>query len=285
MGVPGLAGETKHLLHQPGADPEAPSPRLHQQQPQPRGGGVLAHAEHASGRRAVDLGDPGRFGLRIPVVHVVRDDPGHQRLVRAVPAELLRVHRPVSLHHPAHVARPGGSEQVPARPRRLGERLGDHAHGIQQPPSVIVAQPGQHVAGLFGRLGVQPCHDGAATAGQLDDLTARVRGRTLPGDETVGLEPGQNAAQVTRVDVDRTPQVGHLAGVPLRQLEEQPCLGERVRGVQVLASQQPDHVRVEPVEPAYRGHRSVLRRLGTHVAHRRVRRHRVVSSQFAHAIP
>ena len=62
VGVPRLAGETEHLLDQPGADPEAPGPRLHQQQPQPCGGGVLAHAEHAAGRRAVDLGDPGRLG-------------------------------------------------------------------------------------------------------------------------------------------------------------------------------------------------------------------------------
>ena len=163
MGVPGLAGEPEHLLDQPGADPEAPGPRLHQQQPQPRGGGVLAHAEHAAGRRAVDLGDPGRLGIRVPVVHVVRDDPGHQGLVRAVPAELLRVHRRVPLHHPAHVARPGCPEQVPARPRRLGEGLGDHAHGIEQPTPVLVAQAGQHVAGLLGRPGVQPRDDGAAS--------------------------------------------------------------------------------------------------------------------------
>ena len=47
-GVPGLAGETQDLADQPGADPEAPGPRLHQQQPQPRGGGVLADAEHAA---------------------------------------------------------------------------------------------------------------------------------------------------------------------------------------------------------------------------------------------
>jgi hypothetical protein len=52
-------------------------------------------------------------------------------------------------------------------------------------------------------------------ASQPDDLAARVYGRTLPGDQAVGLEPGQDAAQVTRVDVDRAPQVGHLAGVPL----------------------------------------------------------------------
>src|SRR5580693_2297095 len=54
VGVPGLAGEMEHLLDQSGADPEAPGPRLHEQQAQPRGGRVLAYAEHAAGRRAVD---------------------------------------------------------------------------------------------------------------------------------------------------------------------------------------------------------------------------------------
>src|SRR5581483_2263176 len=89
--VPGLAGEPEHLLDQPGADAQAPRPRLDEQQPQPRGRGVLAHAEHAARRAAVDLGDPGRLGRRVPAVQVVRDDPGHERLVGGVPAELRRV--------------------------------------------------------------------------------------------------------------------------------------------------------------------------------------------------
>ena len=41
---------------------------------------------------------------------------------------------------------------------------------------VLVAQPGQHAAGLLGRPGVQPRHDGAASVSQPDDLAARVRG-------------------------------------------------------------------------------------------------------------
>src|SRR6185312_15723146 len=49
QGDPGVAGpvrEPQHLVDQPAADAQAPGPRLHQQQPEPRGSGVLAHAEH-----------------------------------------------------------------------------------------------------------------------------------------------------------------------------------------------------------------------------------------------
>ena len=283
--VPGPAGETQHLVDQPDAYAQAPGPRLHQQQPQPCGGGVLAHAEHAAGGHAVHLGDPGRFSVGIPVLGVVRDDPGHQGLVRLVPAELLRVHRPVPLDHPAHVTRARRPEQVAARPRRPGEGLGDRVHRLEQPAPVAIAEAGQHVAGLVGRPGVEPRHDIAAAAGQLDDLPPSVGGRTLPGDQLVRLEPGQDPAQVARVDVDRAAQVGDLAGVALRQLEQQPRLGERVRGVQVLAPQQPDHVGVEAVEPAHRGHRRVVRGPGCRLAGWLVRPHPLLNSQFAHGTP
>ncbi len=267
VGVPGLTGEAEHLLDQPRADAEPAGPRFHQQQPQPRGGGVLAHAEHAAGRRAIDLSDPGRLGGRIPVVHVVGDDPGDEGLIGVIPAVLRRVQRPVALYHPAHVARLRGAEQVAPGPRRVGQRLLDHPHGVEHLAPAVVADGRQHVASLLGGPGVQAGHHGAAGPGQPDDLAARVGGGALPADEAVGLEPGQDAAQVARVDVGHPAQVRHLAGVPLRQLEQQPGLGQRVRRIQVFAAQQPDHVRVEPVELADRAHRVVSNQL----AHGRLR--------------
>jgi hypothetical protein len=149
-GISRLAGEPQHLADQPAAYAQASGPRLHQQQPKPRGGGVLAHAEHAAGRPAVHLGDPGRFGVRVPVLHVIRDDPGHQGLVRLVPAEFLRVHRAVPLYHPAHVARERSPQQVAARPWCLGQRLGDHPHRLEQPPLAVAGHRGQKAADLIG---------------------------------------------------------------------------------------------------------------------------------------
>src|SRR4029077_11378043 len=74
----------------------------------------------------------------------------------------------------------------------------------------------------------------------------------------------QDATQVARVDVDDAPQVRDLAGLALGELEQDPGLGERVGRIQVLAAQQADRVRVEPVERSHRRHRRV---------------------QFAHLIP
>ena len=307
-GVPAPAGEPEHLLHQPGADPEAPGPRLHEQHPQLGRAVVLPHAEHAARRSAVDLGDPGSLATEVPVVYVIGDDPGHERLERLVPAELLRVQRPVPLHHPAHVARLGRPQQVPARLRGLRQHVGDHVHGVQQPAPVIVVHRGQHVPGPRGRPGVQARHHRTPVFRQRDDLAAPVGRRAPPGDEAAGGESGQDAAQVPRVDVDRAPQIGHLAGVALRQLEQDPRLGERVRRVQVLAAQQPDHVRVEPVERPHRRHRPVPRRPAACrpvparpaacrpvparpaacrpvPARPAARSHQIICRQFAHGIP
>ena len=62
--------------------PEAPGPRLHEQHPQLGRAVVLPHAEHAARRRAVDLGDPGSLAIEVPVVYVIGDDPGYERLER-----------------------------------------------------------------------------------------------------------------------------------------------------------------------------------------------------------
>jgi hypothetical protein len=193
------------------------------------------------------------------VVDVIRDDPGHQRLVAGVPAELLGVHRPVPLNHPAHVARLRRPQHVPTRRRGLRQHVGNDVHGVDQPVPVLVTHHGQQVPGLRGGPAVQPGHHRTPAVRQPDDLPTPVRGRALPADEPVGLEPGQDAAQVARVDVDRMPQIRDLARVTLRELEQDPGLGERVRRVQVLAAQQPDRVRVEPVERPHPRHRRVPR--------------------------
>ena len=229
------------------------------------------------------------------MLDVIRHDPGHERLIRGVPAEFLRVYRRVPLHHPAQVARLGRPEQVAARLRGLSEDVGNDVHRVQQPALVIVAYPSQHVTGLACGPGIESRHGGPAGAGQPDNLAARVGGRAPPGDQAIGLESGQDAAQIARVYVDRAAQVGNLARVTLGQFEEQPRLGERVRGIQVLAAQQADHVRVEPVERPHCGYRCVSRGRARCVSRGRARQvfrrccapgdDQVVGAQFAHGNP
>jgi hypothetical protein len=88
---------------------------------------------------------------------------------------------------------------------------------------------------------------------QPDDLPPRVGARALPADQPVGLEAAQDPAQVSGVDIQFAPQPGHLHRVPLRQLEDDPRLGERVRRVQQTAAQHPDHVGIEAVEVPHGG--------------------------------
>ena len=97
-------GEPQALLDQPAADAQAAGPRLDEQQPQLCGGGVLAHAEHAPGRRAVHLGDP----CRLP-------SPGRGR-PRSRPRSWppgARKSRPSST--PARTARRAGPPPSPGR--------------------------------------------------------------------------------------------------------------------------------------------------------------------------
>ena len=63
-----------HSSDEPGAEAEPARPRLDEQQPQLGDGVGLAHAEHAAGRRAVDLGDPDRLARRVRRLGEVGDD-------------------------------------------------------------------------------------------------------------------------------------------------------------------------------------------------------------------
>ena len=196
---------------------------------------------------AVQFGDPGRLP-RVAAFREVGDDPGSQRLVAAVPAVLLCVQRRVPLHHPAEVPGPGRAEHERGGQAPPLRDLPDGSHRLDQPLLLGLGELAQQCADLLGRALVQHA-EAPAGHGQRDDPAARVGRGTLPGDQAVGLEPGEDPAQVSGVDVYQAAQRADLVhGTVLGQLEQHPGLGERVRRAQVPAAEQADQVGVDPVE-------------------------------------
>ena len=204
------AGEGEALGGQPLAQSQAPRGRLDQQQPQLGGAVVLAHAEHAAHRRAIQFGDPaGLAGVGAP--RVVRHDPGHQRLVAGVPAVLLRVQRAVALHHPAEIAGPRGAQHERGRAVPRPGDLPDRGHRRGQPLLLGLGELVEQRADLLRGTLVQAAEGVLPGAGQRDDPAAGVGVRAPPGDQAVRLEPGQDPAQVPGVDVDGAAQRADLA--------------------------------------------------------------------------
>src|SRR5262249_53236371 len=104
--VAGRAREPLALRDEPRADARAARRRLDQQQAQLRHGRAALDDEHAPDALPVLLRDPAALACRIVTLDELRDDGGDQPLEALVPAEFLRVERAVTLHDPAHLARP-----------------------------------------------------------------------------------------------------------------------------------------------------------------------------------
>src|ERR1035438_6482612 len=194
--VAGPAGEGNALGDEAAAQAHAPRSRLDEQQAELRGRIRFAHAEHASGWRAVQFGNPGRLARRAGTSRVVRDDPGDECLVAAVPSVILRVKRAIAVHHPAQVARAGRPEHEGGGPRGSLDDLPDGRHRSGQPPLAVLGEGGQQRADLVIGAAIQHPERFPARLGQGDDLAAAVRRRAFAADQGVGLEPGQDAAQV-----------------------------------------------------------------------------------------
>jgi hypothetical protein len=186
---------------------------------------------------------------------IVGDDARHEALKILIPTVLLGVQRPVSLYHPAEVAGRERTEHERRRPAGgRGQDLLDGAHRAEQATQIGLTHAGEEAGDLPGGPGVQVTECFPACVAERDDLPAGVGGGPLPGDQAVGLEPAQNAAEVARVEVESPAQVDHVGGAGLGELEQDPGLSQRVRRVEQAASQHPDDVGVEAIEGADRGH-------------------------------
>ena len=122
-------------------------------------------------------------------------DLRHEPLEARVPAVLARVQHPVTLDQPAEVAGLGAADRhrVPLGLERALELLhrGDRGGRVR---SLVEQRPDLLAGGL-----VQRRVRVLAVAGQLDELFAAVGGEGQAVDQAVGLEPLQQAAQLTAV--------------------------------------------------------------------------------------
>src|SRR5690606_32261778 len=196
--------------------------RLHEQQPQLGGPLVLVDAEDRPDRLPVDLGDPAPVPARVAVLDVLGDDPGDQRLELLVPAVLLGVELAVALHDPPEIAGPQIAELDP-RPRAVaGEQPLDRPHRPDQPVLAGSGQPAQQGGDIVAGAGVEVAERVPAGRGQPDDLPPGVGGVAFADDEAVGLEPGQDPAEVAGVETQPGAKVGDPDAAGLGELEEDP---------------------------------------------------------------
>ena len=215
---------------------------------------VAARAEHAAGGLAGDLGDPGALARGVAPLQVLGDDPGDERLEARVEAVLGRVQRRRGAGSPSR-SRPravrAGRTSAGARPAVPGvlERL----HGGQHAPLVGVREALEQLRGSPRSSERRARSNTAAPAAVRLTSWRRASVSRLPaGDEPVGLEAGEQPAQVAGVEVERAAEVGDRRHRPLPELVQHARLGERVRRPEQAGPEHPEPPRVEAVERAHR---------------------------------
>jgi hypothetical protein len=162
----------------------------------------------------------------------------------------LLVELAVALHHPAQFAGQRRAQRHQRRPLRLGSRQQscDRIHRAEQPLPLDVAQASEQHGYLVGRPPIEVAPDLAAGVGEGDQLPPRIGRGALADDQSGVLELREDPAEVAGVEPEVAPQRGHLGPIALRQLEDHPGLGQRVRRVQQPVLQYADHTGVEAVE-------------------------------------
>jgi two-component system cell cycle response regulator len=248
--VAGALGEAQALLDQARADAAAPRARVDEQQAQLRDVLLAAHAQHAAGGLAVDLGDPRGLAARVVVARVLGHDLRDERLEALVPAVLLRIEPAVSLDDPAEVAGTRRAQDDCARRGRTVEHLPHDVHGADEAPLLVVGEDVEDGADLVGRPAVELGEGGRPLLGEADPLAAGVVGRALAGDQAVALQSREQAAEKAGVDVHLAAQVGDLGDLALAELVEHARLGQRVGRAQQAVAQDADARGVEAVEGA-----------------------------------
>ena len=89
----------------------------------------------------------------------------------------------------------------------------------------------------------------AAAIGQGKDDLSAIALRGIFGNDTLGREALQHAAQVTRIQTELLRELGRRAALALRQLVKDPAFGQRQRAAEQSVFEDTDLAGVEPVEP------------------------------------
>src|SRR5262245_42481672 len=83
---------------------------------------------------------------------------------------------------------------------------------------------------------------------------ARILRRRLAADQPALLEIAQQAAEISRIKVERAANVARCQLVAMCQLVQNAHLPERIGAVEVCLAQYADLLGVKPIESAYRRH-------------------------------
>ena len=126
----------------------------------------------------------------------------------------------------------------------------DGVHRGDEALLVVLGQRVEDGADLVGRATVELREGGGAVLGEADAPAAGVVGRPLLRDQAVALQPGEQAAEEARVDVELAAQVGDLGHLAPAELVEHARLGQRVGGAQQSVAQDADAGGVEAIEGA-----------------------------------
>src|SRR5215211_4742418 len=110
--VTGLSGEADAFFYQAAADAQPSCFRFDEEKSQLGGLLRLLDDEHGADDLAFSLGDPAPLHSRVVVLDELRHDLRHERLEPLIPAVLCGVENAVAVDDPAHVAGPGGPQQI-----------------------------------------------------------------------------------------------------------------------------------------------------------------------------
>lgn len=217
----------------------------------------MAHGHHRSHVFPVTLGDPAPFVRGVEVGDEVGDDACDERLEAFVPAELVGIEHAVAPDDPAEVAGLVRTEKVRGRGSgrvsiggAVAQDAGNGFHGGDETALGRVAQGLEECGDVVGGAAVEDCVASSAVGRQADAGTAGVVGRALSGDEPAPAEVGQDAAQVSGVEVELAGEVGGAHGVAVGELVEDADGGEGKVAGEVRLIENVDAARIESIEAA-----------------------------------
>src|SRR5215210_8722601 len=123
-------------------------------------------------------------------------------------------------------------------------------HRVEEPALVPLREAAEHPRYLLPRATVQLRKGVLAGGRKTQQAPPSVRLGRHPLQKPPPLEPGEDAAQVPRIQPQVPYQVRGDQPFFLRHLEQHPRLGERVGAVQKPLPENPDPARKETVEPS-----------------------------------
>src|SRR5260370_11483103 len=231
LAIPRRAGKADTLPDEPASDAKPASLWLDIKQSQFGDFFAVPDEEYRADDFAITLGNPAALPPGIEILDKTRGDPRDQCLESRPEAIFRGIEDAVAVDDPADVARLVRAEDV-------GEfgLFASHAEQAFNPLQrgnqlrlVGSRQRAQKRGDLVARPRVYRREHLAAAVGQGKDDLSAIALRRMLGDDTLGREALQHAAQVTRIQTEPLRQFGCCGVLALRKLVKDPTFGQRQR--------------------------------------------------------